>query len=547
MCGGRIRQTLAKTALTFGIVFLLFLPTIRYEQLNFDDDLYVRNNAHMRDGLTPGNLGWALTSVGYAYNWHPLAWTSLMSDVSLVRILRGGRTIGDDEWQNKRNSVARVMHFHNVVLHAANAALLFLLMGRLLGGKVALIWPFGLALLWAVHPLRVEVVSWIAERKELLSCSLMLATLLLYTGSRRLALGRYASAVICAALAMMAKPVAVTLPAVLFAWDWIFRGRIKWLKALPFALLSVGTCCLTMMAQTNAIESAREMGRLSQIRAIFTGPLIYLWQTLWPTDLSIAYEIRPNDLLSGLEMALGVLLVIGLVVVCLWWLKRRGKVLGILVFGISWVYMGLMPMLGFVKVGGQEHSDRYTYWIGCGVCVTVAMLLRLLVPRFRAWFVQCEWSGGMAEYEKLRKGVRIGTFALAFVLALMSASRMRYWRDTVTLYRDAIPKSWNTEIARALAGELIGQGPQGLNEAEEWLRACIEHHPNVSSVLNLVDLLLRKPVDGLAEQFGRPRHEEARILLEGILEREPENDRAKRLLKIIEEENRKAGQDVQRE
>lgn len=534
---------LAQAALLFGLVFALFLPSARYEQLNLDDDIYVMNNTRMREGLTPKNVGWALTSVGYACNWHPLAWTSLMADVSLVRLLDGGRQIGEDEWRRKGNSVAHVMHFHNVCLHAFNAVLLFLLIAKLLDGKFSAVWPLGLALLWAVHPLRVEVVCWISERKELLCCTWMLLAVMFYVQIRPLGPGRYAAALGCAILAMLAKPVAVTLPAVLLAWDWIFGGRVRWLRLLPFGFLSAGTCLLTMMAQTDAIGSGREMGRLSQIRTIFAGPIIYVRQTLWPTGLSIAYEGR-MDLLALVEMLMGVLLVVLLVALCIWWLKRRSQVLGILTFAVSWVYVGLVPMLGIVKVGGQEHSDRYTYWIGCGLCVSLALLAKVCVPQFEKWFIR-KTDGGVKGYGDLRQAAFYGMFAVVVVWGALSINRMKVWRDTATLYRDAIPKSWCTEIAFALVGELINTGAQGLQESEMWLRACLKHCPSINGTLNLVDILRRKPVDGCAAMFGQPCHDEALLLLEGVLAQEPGNVRAKTLLAIIEGENRKARRNVQ--
>ena len=169
-------------ALVFLGTVLLYMPSARYAFVDHDDPEYVIENPNMRDGLTWGNIKWAFTSVGYANNWHPLAWISMMADVTLAGPL------DDESWNRRDNRVAHVMHLHNILLHAANAVLLFFLLGLFLGGDCDFrgdVLRLLLALFWAVHPLRCEVVCWCSERKELTCVFFMLSSLCYGVYSRK--------------------------------------------------------------------------------------------------------------------------------------------------------------------------------------------------------------------------------------------------------------------------------------------------------------------------------------------------------------------------
>jgi len=208
----------------FVVAFALYLKTVRYEFVSIDDADYVVCNPRMERGLTLDNIKWAFCNPDYASNWHPIAWISLMCDVTIMR------TVGTmpEKWEAYENCTSHCMHLHNVIIHALNTALLLVMMyvmiSRLGFAQIAPIWPLIIALLWSLHPLRTEVVCWVAERKELISVLFMVLSLISY--ACRSGRSNAVVAFVFAALAMMAKPVAVTLPVVLFAWDWVIFYEI---------------------------------------------------------------------------------------------------------------------------------------------------------------------------------------------------------------------------------------------------------------------------------------------------------------------------------
>ena len=512
----------------------VYLPSCRYWFVSLDDPYYVIWNEHMRKGLTAESVKWAFTSRTYASNWHPLCWISLLADVNLV----GGERLSDAEWSCPWNRLAKGMHTHNVVLHAVNAALLFALMGMLCGWRLDLKWLLALTLAWSLHPLRVEVVCWVAERKELLSVFFMLLTMIFYIGGslRRSSLITYHLSLITYAAAAASKPVAVSLPAVLIAYDWIFRGRPRILAMLPFVVLSGLTCVLTLGAQTEAIECGIEGGIAQRLAAIFGSPLVYIRQTVLPYGLSAAYEVSASidwPLVLG-----GALFAAGLVAVGVLWLVRRVRtgwrpggptLLDFAAFAVAWCYVGLMPMLGIVKVGWQEHSDRYTYWIGCGACATLAMVLAAR---------GCDWWEGVVRFiEKTdgrpfdraqgRRFFDFSAIALVVALAFMTNERMACWRNSIAYLRDAVPKCWQADFVSAASLMLRGAGPGCAEEAERIVREYAIRKPGVDSSLMLAKFLIRR----------RPPVE-AEYLLRGILAENPDHGEARELLEGLERERR---------
>lgn len=472
-----------------------FIRSYDYSFLDYDDQLYVIENEHMRDGLTGNNVAWSFTSCGYAFNWHPLTWLSLMTDVTVW-----GGTKDDAVWNCRANGLARVMHVHNLLLHGANAVLLFLILLTLLKSTrhgvghedlPHLIFCAALALTWAVHPLRTEVVCWVAERKELLSVFFMLLSLLAYfqidrtTAPAPMVNGSdgehapsrpgdvwpcYAAALACFVLALLAKPVAVTLPAVVFAWDWLIKRRTfvsSFIRNLPFAVLSLGTCVLTLLAQTDTLETGTSLGLASRLFSVFAAPLVYLRQTLWPTGLSAFYH--PHTVFVWGQIVPGIVLTVLVFVIALWGILRRESWAANFAFALSWAYVGLLPMLGIVKVGTEEHSDRYTYWVGGGIAVLLLLAWRRL------------------EEPLARLGVRVNLLlvgkillAMSILLGVFSSRRSIVWRDTETLFRDALPKCWQSGVAIALANNLKDRGADGRAEGEAILRRTLTENPDAN-------------------------------------------------------------------
>lgn len=552
------------SAAIFLAAVIPFIRSYNYSFLDYDDQLYVIENVHMRDGLTGSNIAWAFKSCGYAFNWHPLTWISLMSDVTLW-----GGTKDDKIWNCRTNGLARVMHVHNLVLHGVNAVLLFLILLTFVsqGDRNTLCQAEGvvntepsnsetsqlllcaaLALSWAVHPLRTEVVCWVAERKELLSVFFMLLSLLAYFHAGRAVVsqmpnksdgapplsstvngikwGGYLTSLICFVLALLAKPVAVTLPVVVLAWDWLMQRRsfgTAFIRSLPFAAFSFGACVLTLLAQTDTMETGASMGLASRFFTSFAAPLVYLKQTIWPLHLSAFY--RPHDAFAWGLIVPGILLVLLMVAVSAWGILRRGTWATDCAFALSWLYVGLLPMLGIVKAGTEEHSDRYTYWVGCGLIV----LVFLSWDRIRELFAKSGVRLNTALFVK-------GLFLLAIGLGYLSYQRSSVWRDTECLFRDALPKCWQSGVAIALANNLKDGGQEARAEGEAILRRTMTENPD-AKICGALAVYLAAGSSSRASFTGDDKADpwaEVRYLVDRSLSGDPKNVMAYEALGLVE-------------
>ena len=511
-------KQLAWAVAVFAAAALTYLPSVRYEFVSHDDHEYAYWNPNVLGGLSVSNVYWAVTSCGYACNWHPLAWTSLQLDASIAH---ANPVEKGDPHDPPLRRLASVMHAHNVVLHAANAALLFLLivfMRRRLGsdGDVALPVATLFALVWAIHPLRTEVVCWVSERKEILSVFWMLVTLLLWTGGRSAV--RVGLAFVCFALALSAKPVAVSLPVVLLAWDWVMEKRRfgRSLAAVsPFLVLAAGASALTLAAQTEAVDVGNQYTAVDKVVMSLTAPVVYLRQTVWPSGLSAFYPWNPP--VSWLELGLGVVLLLGAVGVCAAWLwHRRSPALSLLAFAVAWCHVSLVSMLGIVKVGSQTHSDRYTYWAGCGAAAVAALAASRIVRGH-----QSEMTRGLA------------TVVAALVAATLL--RMPVWRNSYSLYADAVPKSWAVPATQSLCRMLMTRGDEGCRQAERLLRDALMQTGD-SDIR--AEFALLKAVTSVKSEFclgdKDPAFGEARYEAETVLAALPNHPVANEALAVVE-------------
>lgn len=528
-------NVLRYAGLVAALTGVLYVRSVSYDLVDFDDPEYVTENTHIHEGLTLENVKWAFLARGYAANWHPLTWTSLMSDVSALKL--AGRDVRKDNWADNARLAVRVMHFHNVVLHVLNAVLLFVLLFVICRGRIDSFWLALLALFWSLHPLRVEVVCWVTERKELLSATFMLAALILYLRNSKVT---YALSVVCTALAMLAKPVAVTLPVVFLAWDWIYGGKPRIKRLIPVAALSLFTCVMTMASQEGAIKTGSTLVPVERMSAIFISPLMYIRQTVWPDNISLLY---PNtEHVNYLALAGGILLVVAIVAVSILWLvSKRRPFLDLLAFCIAWVYVGLIPMLGIVKVGTQEHNDRYTYWIGCGLVVVLALLLIQLKPKIRKFVIDFGVQNGKNEWPEVRKMASCCFIGMLVALAYVSNLQVGHWKDTISIFRDVVSKSWNAEFGQVLANRLCKLGPDHRAEAEYWLRGCANAQPCRRSYVALASFLITKPIDCSAYALGGTPFLEAEMLVEGVLKTYPDDEDAKKIMEGIEEFRKRMG------
>ena len=343
-----------------------FAPVLAGGFLTLDDPGYVTANPRVLQGLSWEGLAWAATT-GQAANWHPLAWLSHQLDVELYGLDPRGH------------------HLTSLLLHAANALVAAWALARLTGSPRR---SLAAAALFALHPLRVESVAWIAERKDLLSALFFLLALGLYAGwARRGGAARYLAVVVAGAAAMAAKPIAVTLPCLLLLLDlWPldrFRaapGR-RLAEKLPLAACAAGAAWATLAVQSaaGAVAGGGELPLTARLAQAARAPFEYLARTLWPFDLSALYPHpdlpggHPGSRLGTLLAALALVAVVG---AALWTLLARPRSRAAApAAGALWFLGLLVPISGLVQVGEQATADRYTYLPHLGLfvaCIWVA-------------------------------------------------------------------------------------------------------------------------------------------------------------------------------
>jgi len=434
-------------------VLAVYAPVRAHGWVGYDDDVYLGENPHVARGLDWGEIGWVFTH-DHAANYHPLTWISHMLDVELFGLERPG-----------------AHHVMNVGLHALNALLVLLLARALLGGLWA---PALAAALFALHPLRVESVAWASERKDVLCALFFLGTCLAYLayGARRSA-GRYALVLALCALALLAKPMAVTLPCVLLTFDAWPLARLRapfarsarrlLLEKLPLFAFVVAFCTATFVAQrageATGDADAFPLG-LRLVNALASVG-IYVGQSLWPTRLSAFYPHAGTVEAAPLRALLGpALAAAGLLAVGSWLAWRRRRAWPWLALGWVWMLGTLVPVLGFVQVGSQAHADRYTYlpmiglsWIAAGVAAELVCARAALRP----------WVAGTCA-------------AVVLTLAVAARRQVAVWRDTPALFEHALALDARNYIAH------VGLGAHALAEedrpgAEQHFLEAVRIHP----------------------------------------------------------------------
>jgi tetratricopeptide (TPR) repeat protein len=425
----------------FVAVLLLFLPSVLCGFVNLDDPVYVTGNETVRAGITTHGLAFAFSSVSAVY-WHPVTWLSHMLDCSLFGLNPGPH------------------HFTSVLLHAANAVLLLLLLSGLTGR----LWLSVLAaMLWAIHPLRVESVTWIAERKDVLSGFFGLAALLAYGWYVESPSGRrYIAAAGTFTLGLMSKPVLVTLPAILLLLDyWPLRRALAWpklvLEKVPLLFISVAASVITFVGQNRAgAMSLVDVPVSNRVQNAAVSYFEYLLKMIWPSNLACHYPypaaIRP----AKVALSVGALAL--LTALAVWQRKRRPY----LVFGWFWFLGTLLPMIGLVQVGRQAMADRFTYWPMIGLVVAAVWLAGEQVQSKRS----CPAA------------VKAGAIGLAASLALITHQQIAIWRDSVTLFEHALRAGGDNEYIRGNLATTLMERDQ-LSQAEPHLLAAIRAAPNV--------------------------------------------------------------------
>jgi hypothetical protein len=512
----------------FAAVFAFYARTATFSFVNFDDNDYVFNNEHVLSGLSVSGAQWAFSDTASTWNWHPLTWLSLMCDVSVSGVRAEPVGLGNPRFETPELSrISRVMHLHNALLHAANAALLLLLALGMAGrwdkddremarhdqnSAWGLIVAAGIVAAWAVHPLRAEVVCWVSERKELLSVFFMLLSLLVYFRWR--GRGGLCAALLLFAFALMAKPVAVTLPVVFLAMDWMICNRVLWGRAIAAFSLSAAACVATIFAQNPGIAGLAKTSLAARFLNAVASVGVYLRQTVVPCGLSAMYPFSEG--VGALDVAIGCAVLAAAAAVSVRWFRgARGQLDRAAFLSVAWAFVALLPMLGIVQVGEQAHADRYTYWAGCGLAVAVVMACRRFPNGQNNGIIgqgqqerRC-WSGISKGAFKGLGGVLGGIGVM--LLAWMGWRQCSTWRDTRAVYQQAWEATGSGWAAAAAAQAWKAVDPR---ESERIYRKAIEAHPNDA-------FLLSQFAVHLAVRASTRDFSEARTLAERALRNDP--------------------------
>lgn len=468
------RQTLLLCLALMMAVCACYAPVVHNEYLNYDDNKYVTDNPHLKAGLTRATVKWAFTTTEES-NWHPLTWLSHALDYQLFGLNPAGT------------------HVMNVLLHALNAALLFVLLQASTGFR----WrSLMVAALFALHPMNVESVAWAAERKNVLSMTLFLLAFCAYIWYRRAPETRRMAWVVgLYALALMSKPQVITFPFLLLLWDYwplrriVVREKVTSaqrsssphtqssrlvLEKLPLFLLSAASAVITMEVQRAglAVKPLSQYSPLLRIETAAVSYAHYLAKIFWPSKLVGMYP-HPTELYPAWEVlaALSLLLVVTVVAV-------RARQRRYLAVGWFWFLGSMVPMIGLVQVGDQAMADRYAYIPYIGLFV-------MIVWSIADWAGELAQKRGEADKAMLARSVAVPAVCCLIAFGALSFHQVKYWHDTESFWRRTLALTENNYFAEgALAGFLRSHGRT--DEAMQHYRAALAIRPDdLLAILNL--------------------------------------------------------------
>jgi protein O-mannosyl-transferase len=446
-----------------GLTWLVFGQTLWHDFINYDDPRYVYENTKITGGLSISGIAWAFTHI-HSMNWHPLTTISHMLDCQLYGLNAG--------WH----------HFTNVLLHTLAAILLFLALQQMTNA----VWRSAfVAAVFAIHPLRVESVAWVAERKDVLSGVCFMLTLLAYVYyTRGPSLSRYLAVALVFVFGLMSKPMLVTLPLVLLVLDYWPLSRIGGhrsgtgrqllipvLEKVPLIALSAVSSIITFLVQKGAVGRTEELPILERINNAVVSYVLYLRQMLWPVDLAVFYP-HPENRLPLWEIISSLLLLICITAVAITLRKKRPY----LITGWLWYLGMLVPVIGLVQVGWQGRADRYTYLPQIGLYIAITWAVADLTSLWR----------------RQRTILSAAAILVIGALSLCAWVQTSYWRDSERLFRHALAVTTNNDVAENNLGIVfLGQGK--VDEAVSLLQSAVDLRPDNSPAHeNLAKALLQK-------------------------------------------------------
>jgi protein O-mannosyl-transferase len=387
---------------------VVFFQVRVFPFVNLDDPVYVSQNPNIQAGITVNTIKWAFTT-GYANFWHPITWLSLMLDRQMFDSNPAG------------------FHLTNLFIHIANTLLLFLVLKQMTNA----VWQSAfVAALFAIHPLHVESVAWIAERKDVLSTFFWLLTMWAYVRYvRRPKAANYLLIAVFLVLGLMAKPMLVTLPFVFLLLDyWPLEriGRFQWkiiyrlvLEKIPFIIISAASSVITFFVQQSggAVSQFSELGLRFRIYNAFISYIKYIEKTVWPNRLSIFYP-HPGRDVSILYAAVSAVVLLTVTILVIRFAKKHRY----LATGWFWYLGTLVPVIGIIQVGGFARADRYTYITLTGLFIIIAWGVPELLAKWR--------------YKKI---TLISSAVLTIlVMSICTFFQLGYWQSNLTLFQHAL-------------------------------------------------------------------------------------------------------------
>jgi hypothetical protein len=429
----------------FVVTVAVFLPARGFHFIALDDPQYVSANPMVLNGLSSQGIRWAFTAT--SFYWHPLTWMSHMLDVELFGAAPGAH------------------HMVNVVLHGASTAVLFLALARMTRATGA---SLVTSLLFALHPLHVESVAWVAERKDVLSTLFWMMCLYLYAGyAERPTRLRMTGVAVAFAVGLLAKPMILTLPFVLLLLDMWPLNRVggKWRESLPrlaiekvpLFVLSIGSIVITLVSQrgSRAVISLEALSLGQRLGNAAVSYAAYLRDMVWPAHLAPFYPLRPP---SASSIVTGVIVLAAITIVAI----RCAKSQPWMLVGWLWYLGTLAPVIGFVQAGDQGRADRFTYVPLVGVFIAVVWTIRGAVERFT-----------------LPRAARYAAYcALAIVLGSLTHRQLMYWKDDLTLWARTVAVTSGNYRAENLYGVALtdnGRLDEGIAHYEAALRSWPEN------------------------------------------------------------------------
>ncbi len=408
--------------LLIAATLLAYLQVKDFDFICFDDKPYVTENHHVQAGLTVKGFTWAFTTF-HASNWHPLTWLSHMTDCELYGL----------------NSMGH--HWTNLQIHIANTLLLFFVLQYMTGA----LWRSAfVAALFALHPLHVESIAWVAERKDVLSAFFgMLAFLAYCRYAKQPSLAKYLLIVLFLSLGLMAKPMLVTLPFLFLLLDFWPLGRLRLatasrlvLEKIPLLVPVVVSSCLTFMAQqsSGAVKPLESFSLTVRVANAFVSYASYVYKAIWPHNLTVFYP-HPGNTLPLWQVFGAILLIGGASFLAIRSLKKYPYI----AVGLFWYLGMLVPVIGLVQVGPQAMADRYTYIPMTGLFIIIS------------WGFSDLLTG--RHYQK----IVLALFAVIILSALTTRTflQLGYWRNSITLFEHAVNVTDNNYLAHNNLGAAL--------------------------------------------------------------------------------------------